>query len=72
MGLMDQAKDFANSEQGEQMTDQAMQTAADAANTATGGQHADKIAQGQQAADGRIGLEGQAAAGDGQEIGPGE
>lgn len=56
MGLMDKANEFLNSEQGEQMTDQALQTGADAANKVTGGKFADQIAQGQAIADDKLGM----------------
>lgn len=55
MGLMDKANEFLNSEQGEQMSDQALQGAAGKANEMTGGKLADQISQGQQAADLRVG-----------------
>ncbi|MDO5696488.1 MAG: antitoxin [Dermatophilus congolensis] len=56
-GLGDKAKSFAdqNADKVEQVSDQGLQSAADAANERTGGQHADKVTQAQQAADERIG-----------------
>lgn len=56
MGLMDKANDFLNSEKGEEITDQALQTGADAANKVTGGKYADHIAHGQHMADERLGM----------------
>ena len=58
MGLMDKAGEFLNSEQGEQLSDQAIQAGSDAANRATGNKYADQIAQGGQFADDRIGAPG--------------
>lgn len=60
MGLMDKANEFLGSEQGEQLSDQALQQGADRVNEMTGGQHGDKIAQGQQMADDRLGQPGAA------------
>lgn len=59
MGLMDKANEFIGSEQGEQVTDQGLQGAADFANEHTGGEHADKIQKGQQFLDDKIGQAGQ-------------
>ncbi|PYG02156.1 MT0933-like antitoxin protein [Georgenia satyanarayanai] len=58
MGLGDmakKAKDALSSEKGEQTSDKVLDGAADLANKATGGKHADKIQQGRDAADDRIG-----------------
>lgn len=56
-GLGDKARAYAdqNADKVEQTSDQGLQSAADAANERTGGQHSDKISQAQQAADERIG-----------------
>lgn len=59
MGLMDKANEFIGSEQGEQVSDQGLQAAADFANERTGGQHGEQIQQGQQFLDDKIGQQGQ-------------
>lgn len=59
MGLMDKAGEFLNSEQGEQMSDQAIQAGSDAVNNATGNKYADQVAQGGRFADDRVGQAGQ-------------
>lgn len=56
-GLFDKAKDFANSEKGEGVTDGILQKAADAASKATGGKHDDQIEGARSEADKRIGTE---------------
>ncbi|MEF2977305.1 Rv0909 family putative TA system antitoxin [Subtercola sp. YIM 133946] len=53
--LGDKAKEFADSDKGEQVTDGALQKADDAASTATGGKFDDKIDDARTAADGKIG-----------------
>lgn len=55
MGLMDKAGEFLNSDKGEEISDQALQTGADAANKATGDKFADQAGQAQQVADGKVG-----------------
>lgn len=61
MGLMDNARQKAqemannNPDKVEQLSDQAIERAGDAVDSKTGGKHADKIDQAQQAADGKIG-----------------
>lgn len=64
MGLGDmakKAKDALSSEKGEQTSDKVLDGAADLANKVTGGKHADKIQQGRDAADERIGTPGTSA-----------
>ena len=56
-GLFDKAKDLANSEQGEKVSDQALQQAADVAEKRTGGKHDEQIASARDAADKRVGTE---------------
>lgn len=56
-GLFDKAKDLLNSEQGEKISDQVLDKAAAAADTATGGKHTDKIASGRDTADKHLGTE---------------
>lgn len=56
-GLGDKAKDFANSDKGEQMSDAGLDKAGDAADRASGGKFGDKIESGEDAADRRIGDE---------------
>lgn len=53
----DKAKDAANSEQGEQFTDQGLDQASEGLNNATGGKFEDQLNQGRDAADGAIGNE---------------
>ncbi|KQR65721.1 hypothetical protein ASF89_00535 [Frigoribacterium sp. Leaf172] len=55
MGLLDDAKNAANSDKGEKATDAGIDKAEQAASDKTGGQHDDKIEQAGNAADGRIG-----------------
>jgi hypothetical protein len=55
MSLGDKAKDFANSDKGEQATDTGIDKAGDAADKATGGKFDDKIDKGQAAADSKVG-----------------
>ncbi len=58
MGLGDmakKAKDALSSDKGEQTSDKVLDGAADLANKVTGGKHADKVKQGRDAADERIG-----------------
>ncbi|MGC5172485.1 antitoxin [Micromonospora sp. DT81.3] len=54
-GLGDKAKEFLNSEKGEQASDAAIDKAGDAANSATGGKFDDKINAGEDAADRKVG-----------------
>ena len=54
-GIGDKAKDFLNSDKGEQASDSALEKAADKADDATGGKHSDQIDKAEHAADGRIG-----------------
>lgn len=56
-GLFDKAKQLADSEQGEKISDQVLGTAGDAASKATGGKHDAQIDAAQAAADKRIGTE---------------
>lgn len=61
MGLGDmarRAKDALNSEKGEQVSDSALDRGADLANRVTGGRYADKIEQGRDAVDARVGHDG--------------
>lgn len=58
MGLLDKANEFLGSDQGEQMSDQALQAGADAANKATGDKYSEQVGQAQQFADDRIGQQG--------------
>ena len=60
VGLLDNAGQFLNSEQGEQMSDQAIQSGSDAVNDATGGKFSDQVTQAGQLADDRIGTSEQA------------
>jgi len=53
--LTDKAKDFADSDKGESVTDAGLGKAADAADKATGGGHGDQIDKAEQAADDKIG-----------------
>lgn len=55
MGLLDKANEFLNSDQGEQMSDQAIQAGADAINKATDNKFTDQVQQGAQIADDHIG-----------------
>lgn len=63
MGLMDKAGEFLNSEQGEQVSDQALQAGADAVNNATGNQYADQVEQVRAFADDKVGQQGTPAEG---------
>jgi hypothetical protein len=54
-GLGDKAKDFANSDKGEKMTDQGLDKAGDAAGKASGGKFDGQIDGAEKAADQRIG-----------------
>ena len=56
-GLFDQAKDFANTDNGEKVTDAALGKAGDAADAATGGTHDAQIDAAREQADKRIGRE---------------
>ncbi|KAB1662269.1 antitoxin [Pseudoclavibacter chungangensis] len=58
MGLLDDAGKFLNSDQGEQLSDQAIQAGSDAANKATGDKYAEQIGQAGQFADDHVGNEG--------------
>lgn len=53
--LGDKAKDFANSDKGEQATDAGLDKAAGAADKATGGGHGDQVDKAEHAADDKIG-----------------
>jgi hypothetical protein len=53
--LGDKAKDFANSDKGEQATDAGLDKAAGAADKATGGDHGDQVDKAEHAADDKIG-----------------
>lgn len=55
--LFDKAKDAANSDQGEKISDAALDKGADAAGKATGGSHDDAIDKARDAGDSRIGNE---------------
>jgi hypothetical protein len=54
-GLGDKAKQLADSEKGEQITDGALGKADDAASSASGGKFDDKIDTAREGADGKIG-----------------
>ncbi|MEF2978144.1 antitoxin [Subtercola sp. YIM 133946] len=54
-GLGDKAKEFADSDKGEQASDGALDKASGAANTATGGKFNDKIDGARDSADDKIG-----------------
>lgn len=54
-GLADKAKDFANTEKGEQVTDGVIKKGDDAVSSATGGKFDEKIDAGREAADKKIG-----------------
>ena len=54
-GMVDKAKDFANTSKGEQVSDGALDKADDAASSATGGKFDEKIDAGREAADKKIG-----------------
>ncbi|PZF13046.1 antitoxin [Curtobacterium sp. MCLR17_034] len=54
-GIGDKAKDFADSDKGEQATDAGLDKAGDAADKATGSGHGDQIGKAEDAADGKIG-----------------
>lgn len=53
--LGDKARDFADSDKGEQATDAGLGKAADAADKATGGGHGEQIDKAEHAADDKIG-----------------
>ncbi|MGZ4622390.1 MAG: antitoxin [Blastococcus sp.] len=57
-GLGDKAKDFLDSEQGEQRSDQALDKAAELADEKTGGTYDQQVEKGRDAADERIGESG--------------
>lgn len=57
MGIADKAKDFLNSEDAEKHSDSALDKGADFADGKSGGKHADKIVQGRDALDKKIGTE---------------
>ena len=57
MGIADKAKDFLNSEDGEKRSDDVLDRGSKFADDKTGGKHADKIDQGRDAADKKIGNE---------------
>jgi hypothetical protein len=60
MGLDDltnKAKDAMNSDKGEQISDQGLDKAADAANNVTGGKFEDQINKGRDSADDKLGNE---------------
>lgn len=54
-GLFDKAKEFLSSEQGEKVSDQVLDKAADFASKRTGGKHDEQIEKARRAADERIG-----------------
>lgn len=54
-GLGDKANDFAKSQKGEQLSDDALDRGGDAADKASGGKFGDKIEGAEDAADKRIG-----------------
>ncbi|GAB3607554.1 hypothetical protein GCM10027413_29630 [Conyzicola nivalis] len=54
-GLGDKAKDFANSDKGEQATDAGLDKAGDAASSASGGKFDEKIDGASDAADKKVG-----------------
>ncbi len=56
-GLFDKAKDLLGSEQGEKISDQVLDRAADEASKRTGGKHDEQIRSGRDAADERLGTE---------------
>lgn len=56
-GLGDKAKDFANSDKGEETTDAGLDEASDAASSATGGKFDDKIESTESSVDKRVGDE---------------
>lgn len=56
--LVNKGRDALNSEQGEQMSDQAIQRGGDAFDNATGGRFAEHIDTAQQHADGSVGEQG--------------
>lgn len=55
MGLLDNAKDALNSQQAEDISDQALQAGRDAVNKATGDKHAEQVQQASDFLDGKIG-----------------
>lgn len=55
MGLLDNAKDALNSQQAEDVSDQALQAGRDAVNKATGDKHAEQVQQASDFLDGKIG-----------------
>ena len=57
-GLGDKAKDFLNSDKGEQVSDQALDKADEFADEKTGGTHGAQIDKGRDLADDRIGRPG--------------
>jgi hypothetical protein len=57
MGLSDKAKDALSSDHGEKATDAGLGKAADAASGAGGGKFSDKVEQGRDAADEKVGSE---------------
>jgi hypothetical protein len=56
-GLFDQAKKLMHSEQGEKITDQVLDRAAQAVSKATGGKHDDKIDSARATADKHVGTD---------------
>jgi hypothetical protein len=54
-GIGDKAKDFLNTDKGEQASDGVLDKAADKVDSATGGGHQDQIDKAQQAADTKLG-----------------
>ena len=54
-GLFDKAKEFLRSEQGEKVSDQVLDKAAEFASKRTGGKHDEQIEKARRAADDRIG-----------------
>lgn len=58
MGIFDKAKDALNSDKGEEISDQGLDRAADAATEKFGDEHADKITGARDKADEHLGPEG--------------
>ncbi|AZZ50049.1 antitoxin [Rathayibacter rathayi] len=54
-GLADKAKNAANSDKGEELTDKGLDTAGDAADSATGGTFAGQVDKAQDAGDQQVG-----------------
>ncbi|AZZ56612.1 Rv0909 family putative TA system antitoxin [Rathayibacter iranicus] len=56
-GLADKAKNAANSDKGEELTDKGLDKAADAADSATGGKFAGQVDKAQEAGDQHVGTD---------------